>query len=363
MKVTDLLQEFMMVPAPSGYEHEMAARMKDYLGRYCDSVEVDRLGNVIGTIRGKKPGLPKFMAFGHMDSLGMIVRKVEANGYVRVDRLGGLPEKVLPGTEFLVRSESGAWIPAIMGPKSHHITPPEEKYTVDKIAALALDLGARSAEEVAAQGVYVGCPVVYKPRVNRLLNGRVSGTSIDNRGACACVVRLAELLSADRPDCDVALVGTVQEEYNLRGAMMAARTVQPDVAIGIDVTLAGDTSDLNGYFANAVGAGPCVQLYTFHSRGTLNGNLAHEPLFQLVRDTAEQAGMPLQRTTGLGMLTDLSYLQLEGKGVACVDMGFATRYTHTPVETCDPEDIEKLAELIGRVVRRLDGDFRLGRLD
>lgn len=363
MKVTELLQEFMMVPAPSGYEHEMADKMKSYLEKYCDHVEIDNLGNVIGTIEGKKKELPTLMVFGHMDSLGMIVRKVEKDGYVRVDRLGGLPEKVLPGTEFLVRTENGEWVTAVMGPKSHHITPAEEKYHVDKIASLALDLGAKSAQEVYDMGIYTGCPAVYKPRANMLGNGRVSGTAIDNRGACACLIKLAELLHKDKPDCTVALVGTVQEEFNLRGAMMAARTVKPDIAIGVDVTLAGDTVDLNGYFDTSLGEGPCVQLYTFHSRGTLNGNLAHGPLFRLIRDTASEKGMKLQRTTGLGMLTDASYIQLEDKGVAVVDMGFATRYTHTPVEVCDPEDIERLAELISYVAKKIDGKFRLGRLE
>ncbi len=362
MNVSELLQEFMMVPAPSGYEHEMAEKMKQYFSKYCDYVKTDHLGNCIGTIEGKVSGLPVLMVFGHMDSLGMIIRKVEKNGYVRVDRLGGLPEKVLPGTEFLVRNETGEWFPAVMGPKSHHVTPAEEKYHVDKIASLALDLGASNAQEIQEMGIYTGCPAVYKPRFNLLKNGLISGTFVDNRGACACLVKLAELLQEHRPDCTVVLVGTVQEEFNLRGAMMAARTVKPDIAIGIDVTLAGDTTDLSGYFDTQVGAGPCVQLYTFHSRGTLNGNLAHGPLFHLVRDIAQEKELRLQRTTGLGMLTDASYLQLEEKGVAVVDMGFATRYTHTPVETCDPQDIEELAELISHVATKVDKSFQMGRL-
>lgn len=362
MNVTELLKEFMIVPAPSGYEHEMAAKMRQYFEKYCDQVEIDHLGNCIGTITGTDPTLPTLMIFGHMDSLGMIVRKVEKNGFVRVDRLGGLPEKVLPGTEFLVRNEAGEWISAVMGPKSHHITPAEEKYQVDKISSLALDLGASSAREVQDMGIYTGCPVVYKPRVNQLKSGLISGTSVDNRGACACLVKLAELLNKERPDSTVALVGTVQEEFNLRGAMMAARTVKPDIAIGIDVTLAGDTPDLNGYFDAKLGGGPCAQLYTFHSRGTLNGNLAHGPLFELARDTAKKKEIPLQRTTGLGMLTDAAYIQLEGMGVAVVDMGFATRYTHTPVETCDPQDIEQLAELISHMAVESHKDLQLGRL-
>lgn len=362
MEMKELLKEFMMVPAPSGYEALMAEKLIAYFKKYCDSVEMDRSGNVIGKIEGKHPEYPALMVFGHMDSIGMIVRKVLSDGFIKVDRLGGLPEKVLPGTEFIVRSEDGKWYPAILGPKSHHITPASEKYVVDTIDKLALDIGCVSKEEVNAMGIYTGCPAVYKPRVNELANGRISGTFIDNRGACAAIVRIAELLHENRPDCTVYIVGTVQEEYNLRGAMMAARTVKPDIAIGIDVTLAGDTPDMDHYFDNTVGAGPGVQLYTFHGRGTLNGNLAHEPLFKLICRKAEDENIRIQRTTGLGMLTDASYLQLEGMGVACMDVGFATRYTHTPVETCDPDDIEELSQLVSSVAQSIDDYFHIGRL-
>ena len=77
MKVTELLEEFMQVPAPAGYEHEMAARLTGYFERYCGGVTRDRLGNVIGTVEGTDPSLPSMMVFAHMDSIGMIVRKVD----------------------------------------------------------------------------------------------------------------------------------------------------------------------------------------------------------------------------------------------------------------------------------------------
>ena len=362
MEIRSILEEFMMTPAPSGYEGEMSVKMHRYLEMYCDKVELDRAGNCIGTVTGKKSNHPSLMVFGHMDSIGMIVRRIEEDGYIRSDRLGGLPEKVLPGTEFLIRSEDAKWYPGVIGSKSHHIAPADEKYKVDTIDAMTLDIGASSKEEVNAMRIYTGCPVVYKPRVNKLNNGRISGTSVDNRGACTCLVRIAEMLHENRPDCTVYLVGTVQEEFNLRGAMMAARSIHPDIAIGLDVALAGDTVDLKEHFDAALGGGPCVSLYTFHSRGTLNGNLPHEPLFELIKKTAAEEGLPLQRTTGFGMLTDASYIQLEGLGVATIDMGFATRYTHTPVETCDPRDIELLAKLVNGAARRIDVGFRLGRL-
>jgi putative aminopeptidase FrvX len=48
---------------------------------------------------------------------------------------------------------------------------------------------------------------------------------------------MAEYLKGQRPQCDVYLVGTVWENLNCGGAMMAARTIHPDIAISLDFCL------------------------------------------------------------------------------------------------------------------------------
>ena len=361
MVIKEVLKDFMLTPAPSGYESEMAVKLTGYLNKFSDNVFTDKVGNVIGEFKGKNPNLPTAMIFCHMDQLGFIVRKVESDGYIQVDRLGGIPEKILPGLELLIRSEDGKWYPGIFGSKSHHATPPEEKYKVDTVTSLFIDIGAKSADEVHKLGIFVGCPVIYKPAFRELVGERVCGTAIDNRGACAALVQIAEKLKNNPPECNVYLVGTVWEEFNLRGAMIAARTVKPDIAICMDVTLAGDTKDLENKYENFVGGGACVQLYSFHGRGTINGTLPHEPLFKLAKQTAEKNNLPLQRFAALGIITDTAYLQLEGDGVACLEMGFPARYTHTPVELCDTNDIDDLASLCALMVQSINSDFNIKR--
>ncbi|MEG1191114.1 MAG: hypothetical protein RSD48_06710 [Oscillospiraceae bacterium] len=361
MDTKALLKEFMLTPSPSGYEKEMAYLLKAKLEPLCDEVSLDRAGNCIAKISGTDPTAPRAMVFGHMDQLGFIVRRIEPDGYVQVDRLGGIPEKVLPGLELLVRSEDGSWHPGVFGPKAHHATPAEEKYKVDLVTSLFIDLGAGSAQELYDMGIHIGCPVIYKPAFGELLGTKVTGTAIDNRGACVCLVGIAEALSKKRPSCDVYIVGTVWEEFNLRGAMLAARTVKPDLAISMDVVLSSDTHDLANKFDNVLGGGPCVELYSFHGRGTLNGTLPHEPMFKLCKRAAEEENIPLQRFAGLGILTDTSYLQLEGQGVACLEMGFPARYTHTPVEVCDLRDLDGLTALVSATLLRVDSNFSLNR--
>lgn len=361
MTTKEILKDFMLTSAPSGYEKEMAYKLKAYLEEYAEEVSIDRVGNVIAKMPGTNPDAPRAMIFGHMDQLGFIVRKVEADGFIQVDRLGGIPEKVLPGLEVVIRSEDGKWHPGVFGPKAHHATPAEEKYKVDLVTSLFIDVGATSAEQVHAMGIYVGCPVVYKPACQDLIGSRLTGTAVDNRGACACLVEIARLLKQNPPSCDVYLVGTVWEEFNLRGAMMAARTVKPDIAISLDVVLDGSTKDLSTKFEDCMGKGPAVGLYSFHGRGTLNGTLPHEPMFKLAKSTAADEGIALQRFASLGILTDSAYIQLEGSGVACLEMGFPARYTHTPVEVCDVNDIDQLAALCAGMMRRVDEKFQLSR--
>ena len=76
---------------------------------------------------------------------------------------------------------------------------------------------------------------------------------------------------------------------------------------------------------------------------------------------AKEADIPLQRFASTGILTDSAYVQLENEGIAALDLGFPARYTHTPVETCNPEDIEQLARLIREMLGGMDETFRLAR--
>ncbi|MDR1733192.1 MAG: M20/M25/M40 family metallo-hydrolase [Synergistaceae bacterium] len=357
MNLSEILRNLCLAPAPSGYEREAARVYRDAVAAFVDSVEVDRAGNTIATIQGTDPKAPSVMVFAHLDQLGFIVRRIEPDGFLQIDRLGGIPEKVLPALELLIRTRSGEFVPGVIGIKSHHATAAEEKYKVDPVTSLFVDVGCASADQVRELGIEIGAPAIYKSRFQPLPNGKVSATAIDDRGGVAALALAASLLRQNRPAARVSLVGSVWEEFNIRGAVHAARALQPDIAICVDVILAGDTPDLKNRYNNALGAGPSVNLYSFHGRGTLNGTIPHEGLVRLMERAAGENSIPLQRFASLGILTDSAYVQMEGKGIACVDLGFPVRYTHTPAELCATSDIENLAKLIAAGVGMIDSGF------
>ena len=350
-----------LTPALSGHEERMRALLRREFEACGLPVQTDALGNCMARIEGADPSAPVVMVFAHMDSLGFVVRYIEEDGFIRIERLGGIPEKVLPATEIQIQTRSGDMIPGVIGVKAHHVTPPEEKYVVDKYTKLFVDIGAASRAEVLALGIDVGAPIVYKPKFQKLRGSRVLGSAFDNRSGCAALLALADLLAGHPQPSTICLVGTVQEEYNLRGAMVASRTVKPDIAVSLDGGGNADTPDLAGAGQVRLGGGPVLGMYNFHGRGTLNGAIPHPAMVRLTEDTANALGMPLQRSAQLGVLTDLAYVQLEGRGVMSVDLGFPIRYSHSPCEVVDLTDLERLTELVQRMLDRIDRDFDRSR--
>jgi putative aminopeptidase FrvX len=358
----DLVRELMLIPGLSGHEGRIRRAISRKLAGLGLAPRTDRLGNLIATIPGAEDA-PEIMLFAHMDQLGLIVRKIEASGLIRVERLGGVPEKALPAQQVLLCVDEGRDVPGVIANKSHHATSPDEKYRVLPYPELFIDAGFGSAAAVLAAGIDIGTPVVYAPNFVELGGSRIAGTAIDDRAACAVMLEIARALDEVDTHPTVHLVFSVLEEFNLRGAVTAAQMLQPDIAIQLDLILATDTPDMATRGDVRLGGGPAMSLYSFHGRGTLNGVIPHPAMVRLFEDAAREANLPLQRSVHIGALTDLSYVQLVGQGVASIDLGFPMRYSHSALESCDLEDLASLVSLCVEGIRRIDADFSLERDD
>jgi putative aminopeptidase FrvX len=359
-RIKGWLAALMATSGLSGHEGPVRRLLAKQLSEFGIASRSDRMGNLIATLPGDKSA-PSVMLFAHMDQLGLVVRKIETNGLLRVERVGGVPEKALPSQSVRVSAGQGRTVPGIIANKSHHATQPEEKYKVLPYSDLYIDCGFRSVAEAVSAGVAVGAPVVYAPNVLELANNRVVGTSVDDRAGCAVMLEVARALKDNAKRPTLHLVFSVQEEFNLRGAVTAAQALNPDIAIQLDLILATDTPDMTQRGDVRLGGGPGISLYSFHGRGTLNGTIPHPALVVLFEKTAAAEKIPLQRSAHIGALTDSSYVQVTGAGVACIDLGFPTRYTHSSLEMCDLADLEGLAQLLVAGIARIDRKFSLDR--
>ncbi|MBQ3201339.1 MAG: hypothetical protein IJB22_05400 [Clostridia bacterium] len=358
--VYSILQDFCLTPSPSGFEKEIAEKFYRYIEPYCDSVEVDPLGNVIGTIKGQDPSLKPVMINSHMDRIGFIVSTIAENGFLRMRAIGSPNEKVLPGLTLSVRrKDHSEWVKVAVGTKCAHLLTAEEAAKAPTLRDVMLDPGVDSADEVRALGIDIGCPAVMTPSFAPLAGSRVCGTALDNCGTLAALVDAARQLSEERPLRTVYICANGFEEYNQRASAAIVRRFRPIAAISMDMLLAGDTPDVKGEFEADLGGGPVVSCYNYSSNSDI-GCIAHEGLLAIAGEAAAAKNIAIQRYV-CGGCGDNAYASMEADGPAAIEIGAAVRYAHSSCEMADLRDIEQLGVLIAEMARRIDGAFRQER--
>jgi len=356
----DQLRDLCNISALAGHEEDAIAYMRREFARYVSDIRVDRLGNVIACLPGASAAGPKVMLSAHMDEVGFLVRKIEPDGWVRLTRVGGIPEKSLPAQRLVLRGSRGD-VFGIIGPKSHHLTPPEEKFKVVEINDLYVDVGAHSKAEAEAMGISPGTVVTYHGFFQEMAGGQFAGKALDDRAGCFVLLQLARLLSARKLPATLYFVASVQEEFNMRGIVTAAYAINPDMLFGVDVSVSCDTPDLKALADIRFGAGPVLGHYTFHGRGTLNGLIPNPALVRYITDVAAREGIPLQHSVFLGGLGETSYAAVVREGIPAVDVAFPARYTHAPIEVGSRPDLEQLIALLSAVLEGIDPKLDLSR--
>ncbi len=348
--IYDLLGELAAIDGVSGQETAVVRRLAELLRPASDEVTVDEMGNLYAMRRGAKPG-PTLAVFAHSDEIGMMVKAVDAQGFIRFHTIGGTPAPVLPAR--LVRI--GGRHLGVTGIKAGHYQTAEDASRVKPAAESYIDVGARSAAEIEAMGITVGDPIVLVAPLTRLTHNPdlVLGRAIDNRIACALLVRLF-LDRIPIPAGTLIGVVAVQEEVGLRGARVAAQRLQsqgphPDLAIVVDTMPAAGPPDMRrDTELNAVmSGGPAFQIM---SRDYLMPPGVKHFLVQ----TAEAEGIPYQISALHTSNTDAAAIHVAGEGVSTGVIALPRRYSHSPVEMLDLNDAANALRLLQAMVARMD---------
>jgi endoglucanase len=201
---------------------------------------------------------------------------------------------------------------------------PDERTKVLQFHQQWIDIGASSREE-AEQRIGVGDPVTFAHTYDDLFGDFAVARGFDDKmGSWVCAEALRLAKEAKVSACVVA-VSTVQEEIGLRGAHTSAYSVEPEVAIAVDVGHSTDYPDSDKKRVGDVklGKGPIL-----HRGANINGVVA-EQLFA----AAQRKEIPYQMTAvpgGSG--TDAWAMQLARGGVATGLVSVPLRYMHTPIE-------------------------------
>jgi putative aminopeptidase FrvX len=343
------MKEMMEAFGPSGFEREVNSLFKRHMMSYADEVITDKLGSIGFVVRGSSDR-PRVLVTGHTDEVGFIVSSVTEEGYLTFNQLGGWFDQVLLGQRVVIRGSKGD-VHGIIASKPPHILTEEERKKVVEKKDMFIDIGATSKQEAEDCGVKVGDPAVPYSTFQLIQNEKVAmGKAFDDRiGAFVFSEAMKRMRSQKAEHANTFYgVATVQEEVGLRGAQTIAHVVDPDVAIILEVDIAGDVPGIKPQDAQAkMGKGP--SLLTFDA-----GMIPNQPFKEWVIEVAKQCQIPLQLSQMKGGRTDGAPIHMSRAGCPTVVIGVPTRHIHSHSGLLSLRDTENTVRLVIELVKRLD---------
>lgn len=346
----NLLKEMFESFGPAGFERETATIVKKAVKAYADEVTVDKLGSVIFSRKGKVER-PRVLLAGHIDEVGFVVSGIdEKTGFLTFNPLGGWWDQVLLSQRVVVRTEKGD-IQGIIAAKPPHLLSPEEQKKVVEKKTMHIDIGATNKKEAEKMGVKIGDPAVPLSPFSTLKNGKLGmGKAFDDRIGAFIAMEVVRRLAEEKIKHPNTVYGaaTVQEEVGARGAATVAHIVDPDVAIVLEVDIAGDVPGVKPSEApTRMGKGPSI--LTFDST-----MIPNQLLKRFVIDTARKLKIPYQLSMVATGGTDASRIHMSRAGCPSIVIGVPTRHIHSHVGLLSFEDVENAIKLTLELVKRFD---------
>lgn len=311
----------------------------DWIGKHAAGVECDAYGSTWAKLPGKSEKI--VMLAAHADEIGYMIKHVDSNGFLRIDRIGGSDAATARGRRLTILGDKGP-VSGIIGNTAIHLR--RDDLGSEKAPAvhdLWVDVGASSAAEVAKLGIRVGHPAVYQDGPMELANKRIVSRALDNRIGGYIIAQVMKRIAAGKkkPAFTLVCLNAIQEEIGGHGAIMATYRLQPDVCVCLDVTHATDTPGLDAAKHGSVklGGGPSL------THGTAN----HPLVVKRLIDVAAKSKTPVQHEASsrfTGTDTDKIFHSREGVPSALVSLPL--RCMHSVVETAHLDDINHTIGLL-----------------
>ncbi len=345
----DLLKRLCETPGVPGREERVRALIEKEVKGLFDEVRTDAMGSLIcrrgprskGAKKAAGRGKPtRVMLLCHMDEIGFYVKGVDEQGFVRLNAAGGFDTRNLFSRRILVCTKGGD-LKAVMNPGGRpvHIASEEDKKKIPEVKEFLVDLGLppNKVKSSVRIGDYV---VMDEPFLD--LGIKMVSKAMDNRVACWLGIEATRQIEKSKVahECELYVVFTTQEEVGLRGAKTSAFGIDPDVGVGLDVTLSCDTPGV-----------PADEMVTQQGKGfglhVMDSSFISDyRLIDDIEEIAKRKRIPCQRTILARGGQDGAAAQMATKGCRAVGIVVGTRYIHTVTEMVDKTDLAAARDVL-----------------
>ncbi len=296
-----------------------------------DEYKIDHLGNILAIKKGKGKNRVRVMLAAHMDEVGFMITHAEKKGLYKFSLVGGIDERNLVGKPVIVGKEKKH---GVIGTKAIHLTTPQERKTPIKANALRIDLGPANGEKIKP-----GTLATFATKLKRV-GPSIYGKAIDDRIGVATIISILQ----NQPDnVDILAAFTVQEELGLRGARVAAYSMNPDIGIALDSTPSMDHPTFDGsentLYRTKLGQGPAI--YPFDG-----ATIADPRLLELFTSVGDEYKIPYQLRQPAGGGTDAGSIHKQRGGIPSISISVPGRYAHSSATLIRVDDWKNTVKLV-----------------
>lgn len=326
----------------SGSEMNVSKIIQNLFIKHCDDVKVDLLGNIVALKKGnKKNGKNiKVMLAAHMDEIGLMVKKIDENGFILFTNVGGVDYRTLLSQEVIIHGEKDIF--GVIGAKPPHLQKESEKDQSIKMEDLYIDVGFTKKE--VDKWLKVGDFISINRKLTSLHRDSIAGKAIDDRAGIVALLHCMKELENFNHQADIFFTATVQEEVGLRGAITSTYGIMPDIGIAIDVGH-GTTPGVTAEDSIELGKGPAIGI----------GPNIHPAIDKKFIELAKEYKVPYQiEILPGGSGTDAWAIQVTKSGVPTGLLSIPLKYMHTSVELGNMEDIKLSGRLLALFIMSLN---------
>ena len=225
---------------PSGTEGEVERLLLEMFDGLGESTWQDDADGIVVHFKGRT-AQGGIAVVAHKDEIAMIVKRVDADGRVRVRPVGGLHPWAIGESpvEILVGEQS---LPGVLSIGSKHVSSESPAGMLKDSGALTWEAmwveTKLDAATLAARGVRPGRRVViarHRKAPWWLGDDFLCGYNLDCRAGLAMLVAAAHELAATPPARDTWLIASSEEEIGGRGAVWSVGQVPASTVVALDV--------------------------------------------------------------------------------------------------------------------------------
>ena len=341
MSLADKIKKLTNAYGVSGDEFRISKIAAELMAPYCDRVEIDDFGNVLGYRDCGIPGAKTVMLDAHIDQIGFLITEVTEEGFLRFTTVGGVDQRMLLGSELTVLTKKGPILGIVAAIPPHLQKDGDDKKSVP-IPEMVVDIGMTG--EQAKKVVRVGDYMAFANDAMELQGDALCGKAFDDRACLVCLQHTMDLLQGKPLAVNVAVSASTKEETGFQGGISAGFKVQPDYAIAVDVTHAR-TGDAPQVIVK-LGDGPNVDM----------GSNSNPKFAKRVIEVARAKQIPhIVTSCPAGSGTNAWPIQMQGQGVTTLVVSLPLKYMHSPVEMLRMSDVKNVGKLIAAFIETFDG--------